>query len=409
MSTNFGQIGTSYRAKSRWISVRNDGDLEIPPFAPCYFILRVDYQSEEQPIVLPFPGRYRPQANSPHVANPSNYSICFNGPTAIKAKSGFGEVTIDYPCVARVKYLKNQPNDPVKRWDAFAPVFVDMNSATEEKAVSYLSDIGQEGSGYRSLPTAEFYRNTLDAFQSIGVAKADEELYWVVPKERPKTGSNEAASFSGVNESQDVISDFSFNEAASGQEWAYWQGGDVVFNLPGVYSIQIPMSVDEGGIIEAQETTLPTDYELQFTVEKIGKQTEAAVLSPGRSAYIRQPSHLYRINCSGGYGYCPKMDVFRPGVSASRQLQLTITVTEDWKVPTADGKVKAVPLVKLSAQRIVNFDHTGDISAFRAGLRITRGGFDEFYRGGYYGYWGGWYGSYYGYGLGFGWGVDYLG
>lgn len=76
MSTNSGQIVIA-PAKSRWISVRNDGELEVPPFAPCYFILRVDYQSEEQPIVLPFPGKYRPEANSPHVANPSNYSICF--------------------------------------------------------------------------------------------------------------------------------------------------------------------------------------------------------------------------------------------------------------------------------------------------------------------------------------------
>lgn len=400
-----GKIGTSYREKSRWISVENRSDHDIPPFAPCYFMLRGDIRSEEQPIVYPFTGAFQAETRGSVVASPANYSMCVNGPAAIPSK-GFGEVTIDYPCVARVKHFKNRLNDPVKKYDSFAPVYVDVTSAAGGKAVSHFSDTGNEGLQYRIFPYTSFYRNTISAFQAIGIASEAEDLYWIVPKDRPDTTDNSYNAFSGTLESQDIVSGFPFQESNGSQEWAVLEDGGIVLNLPGVYTLSTYLLVSPGTYLTDQVATLPTDYRLEFETESLSDELNEAAFFDTSVAAIRQPSHLYRLNCSAGYDACPTMDIYRPPVSANRTAILTVEPTDKWEIPTADGKVVAKPLVKVSATRTVNINFTGEITGLFASVRVTRGGFDSFYRQGYYGHWGYWG---YGWGWGYGGSGEYIG
>src|SRR5665811_608640 len=102
-----GKIPTTYMEKSRWLPVKNVGDYDIPPFAPCIFILADEdgpYRDATNMLVSPFYGWGQDgveEAIIPTWMRDASVRIAFSGPSPIRS-GGHGMVTVDFPAVCRV-------------------------------------------------------------------------------------------------------------------------------------------------------------------------------------------------------------------------------------------------------------------------------------------------------------------
>lgn len=395
-----GKIANTYREASRWISVKNISDVEIPSFSPCRIYLGPkgsEFRDEKKMLAVPFVSSYPDSSPVTTAAwfRRNSVRIAFTGGSPIKA-GGTGSITVDYPVVCRVDPELDAMNFRRGLVDRNPDLYIDVVAPKRGLAVNQLSTLGLAAFDLRPSDEA-LYEALMVKFGYIAVANEEASLYWIMPASGTSRTSLDIHEYTAYLDSQDLVATLPM-AARSVDNYGYedgtdWGGvdsdGAIVFNRPGIFLLNFELTVS-GSSDDGQDEATLLEQSVNVHIESLSDQyvlpeeSLVGLADPlvAGMGHFSQPSYVRSLDCSGGYGGCPKLNVYREGKSAWFSVGLRVDVTDKWKVPRADknGLRKYTPLVRVKCERTASFYHTQTITAMTANGWIQRLGYGHAFR-----------------------------
>lgn len=280
--------------------------------------------------------------------------VAINGPQPIKGER-FGQVTMDWPAVARVRITKI---DVAKAGiHGVGPVYIDAASATSDAPATRFSDNSFSLTENTILDYWQIAKIAENGFRVVGIANLDEELFWIMPGQGASPDRQDVWAARCGNDSQEITSPILPVEYSTPPcEWMKTSPeGNMQFLLPGAYTLAVWMSVPRATAASV-EVTSEIDHQV---VPKIPERTSQSAYwrwdawtGVAEDWTLRQAAQITGLDCSGGYGACPKLNVSWPAVGKYTVNSAMLFPPGGWEAPLEGKLAEAEPIFELPLERV---------------------------------------------------------